>query len=61
MEASLDFNMSWIFVDGIDQDALYDALDAAATITEYWYGRWVADDFFRNLQTLLLTSLPPKL
>jgi hypothetical protein len=25
------FNMSWIFVDGIDEDALYEALDLAAT------------------------------
>lgn len=27
----MGFNMSWIFVDGIDQDALYDALDLAPT------------------------------
>jgi hypothetical protein len=27
----LGFNMSWVFVDGIDQDALYDALDLAPT------------------------------
>jgi hypothetical protein len=25
------FNMSWIFIDGINEDALYDALDLAAT------------------------------
>jgi hypothetical protein len=25
------FNMSWIFIDGIDQDALYEALDLAPT------------------------------
>ena len=27
----MGFNMSWIFVDGIDEGALYDALDLAAT------------------------------
>ena len=27
----MGFNMSWIFVDGINEDALYDALDLAAT------------------------------
>jgi hypothetical protein len=27
----MGFNMSWIFVDGIDQDALYEALDLAPT------------------------------
>lgn len=31
MEVVLGFNMSWILVDGIDQDALYDALDLAPT------------------------------
>jgi hypothetical protein len=36
-------------------------LDTAATITGYRYGRWVEDGFFRNLQTLMVTSLPPKL
>lgn len=27
----MGFNMSWIFVDGIDQGALYEALDLAQT------------------------------
>jgi hypothetical protein len=27
----MGFNMSWIFVDGIDQDALYAALDLVPT------------------------------
>ena len=27
----MGFNMSWIFVDGINEDALFDALDLAAT------------------------------
>src|SRR6266850_3761067 len=30
-EVDVGFNMSWIFVDGIDEDALYGALDLAAT------------------------------
>ena len=30
-EVNCGFNMSWIFVDGINEDALFDALDLAAT------------------------------
>jgi hypothetical protein len=42
-------------------DYVFDVpLDTAATITGYRYGRWVEDDFFRNLRTLLVTSQPPK-
>jgi hypothetical protein len=32
------FNMSWVFVDGIDQDVLYEALDLAPTGgTPHWH------------------------
>lgn len=41
-------------------DYVFDVpLDTAATITGYRHDRWVEDDFFLNLRTLLLTSQPP--
>jgi hypothetical protein len=51
-----------IAIDKLGADYMFAVpLDTAATITGYRYGRWVEDDFFRNLQTLLPTSQPPKL